>query len=317
MAPQSVALSPLPRPDRLVGGHLLGLSDATAEEVRYLLDLGARVKANPADYAKALSGKVLAMLFEKPSLRTRATFEVGMVQLGGHGLYFGPDQVGLGKREAVKDVAKNLSRWADAVMARVFAHSSIVELASHGSIPVINGLCDFEHPCQALGDFLTLQERKGGLAGKTLAWVGDGNNVLHSLLFGAARLGIKVRAATPQGYEPDSEVVETVRRWGGDLLLSHDPVEAVRGADAVYTDVWASMGQESEAPERARVFRPFQVNAGLMAKAAPGAVFMHCLPAHRGDEVTDEVMDSSSSVVFDQAENRLHIQKAVLLALLA
>ena len=317
MSAQADTLSPLARPARLAGGHLLGLSDVTAEEVDYLLDLAARVKARPADYATRLTGKVLAMLFEKPSLRTRATFEIGMVQLGGHALTFGPNEVGLGKREAVKDVAKNLSRWADAVMARVFAHQSVVELAEHGTASVINGLSDIEHPCQALGDFLTLQEHKGELAGKTLAWVGDGNNVLHSLLFAAARLGVKVRAGTPEGYQPDAKVVETVREWGGEVLLTHDPREAVRGADAVYTDVWASMGQEEEAAERAKLFRPFQVNEELMAAAGADALFMHCLPAHRGDEVTDEVMDSPRSVVFDQAENRLHIQKAILLALLA
>ena len=317
MSAPADTLSPLARPGRLAGGHLLGLSDVTAEEVNYLLDLATRVKARPADYATRLAGKVLAMLFEKPSLRTRATFEVGMVQLGGHALYFGPNEVGLGKREAVKDVAKNLSRWADAVMARVFAHQSVVELAEHGTASVINGLCDFEHPCQALGDFLTLQEHRGDLKGKTLAWLGDGNNVLHSLLFAAARLGVKVRAGTPKGYEPDAKVVETAREWGGEVLLTHDPREAVQGADAVYTDVWASMGQESEAADRAELFRPFQVNGELMAAAGADAVFMHCLPAHRGDEVTDEVMDSPRSIVFDQAENRLHIQKAILLALLA
>ncbi len=311
------ALSSLPRPERLVGGHLLGLADITAEEVHYLLDLATRVKARPADYATKLTGKVMAMLFEKPSLRTRATFEIGMVQLGGHALYFGPNEVGLGKREAVKDVAKNLSRWADVVMARVFAHKSVVELAEHGTASVINGLCDFEHPCQALGDFLTLQEHKGDLKGKTLTWLGDGNNVLHSLLFAAARLGVKIRVGTPEGYDPDASVIETAREWGGEVFLTRDPVQAVEGADAVYTDVWASMGQEAETAERAKIFRPFQVNEELMAKAGTNPLFMHCLPAHRGDEVTDGVMDSPNSIVFDQAENRLHIQKAILLALQA
>ena len=296
---------------------MLGIADISSEDARSLIDLAVKVKAKSSDYATKLSGKILAMLFEKPSLRTRATFEVGMIQLGGHALYFGPNEIGLGKRESVSDVARNLSRWADIVMARVFAHQSVVELAEHGSIPIVNGLCDFEHPCQALGDFLTLQEHKGDLKGKTLAWLGDGNNVLHSLIFAGARLGVSVRAGTPKGYEPDTKVVETARSWGGDVLITNDPLEAVKGADAVYTDVWASMGQEDETAERAKLFRPYQVNAELMAAAGTDAAFMHCLPAHRGDEVTDEVMDSPNSIVFDQAENRLHIQKAIMLALLS
>ena len=296
---------------------MLGLADISSADARDLIDLAVKVKANPSDYATRLTGKVLAMLFEKPSLRTRATFEIGMVQLGGHALYFGPNEVGLGKRESVADVARNLSRWSDIVMARVFAHQSIVELAEHGSVPVINGLCDFEHPCQALGDFLTLQEHRGNLKGMTLAWLGDGNNVLHSLIFAGAHLGVSVRAATPKGYEPSVKVVEAARAWGGDILITNDPREAVKGADAVYTDVWASMGQEGEAAERDKQFRPYQVNAELMAAAGTDALFMHCLPAHRGDEVTDEVMDSPNSIVFDQAENRLHIQKAIMLALLS
>lgn len=296
---------------------MLGLADISSADARDLIDLAVKVKAAPSDYATRLTGKVLAMLFEKPSLRTRATFEIGMVQLGGYALYFGPNEIGLGKRESVADVARNLSRWSDIVMARVFAHQSVVELAEHGSVPVINGLCDFEHPCQALGDFLTLQEHKGSLKGKTLAWLGDGNNVLHSLIFAGAHLGVSVRAATPKGYEPSARVVEAARAWGGDVLITNDPREAVKGADAVYTDVWASMGQEEEAAGRDKQFRPYQVNTELMAAAGTDALFMHCLPAHRGDEVTDEVMDSPRSIVFDQAENRLHIQKAIMLALLS
>jgi ornithine carbamoyltransferase len=256
------------------------------------------------------------MLFEKPSLRTRVTFEVGMSQLGGHALYLGSQEVGLGKREAVADVARNLTRWVDAVMARVFRHESLIELAKHASIPVINALSDFEHPCQALGDFMTLHEYKQRLARLTLAWVGDGNNVAHSLLRGAARLGVRMRVATPPGYEPHPAVVAAARRDGGSIELTHDPGEAVAGADAVYTDVWTSMGQEAEAEARQKVFRSYQVNARLMKRAGPRALFMHCLPAHRGQEVTDEVIDGPRSIVFDQAENRLHIQKAILLALL-
>jgi ornithine carbamoyltransferase len=257
------------------------------------------------------------MLFEKPSLRTRVTFEVGMEQLGGKALYLGPQEVGLGKRESVKDVARNLSRWVDAVVARVFAHQTVMELAENASVPVINALSNFEHPCQALGDYLTLLEHKGPLAGKILAWVGDGNNVAHSLIYGAAKLGVRMRIAIPAGYEPDRSVVAEAKREGGDITLTHDANEAVAGADAVYTDVWVSMGQENETDTRLRVFRPYQVTCQLLRNAGPHALFMHCLPARRGQEVTDEVMDSPRSIVYDQAENRLHIQKAILLALLS
>ncbi len=268
-------------------------------------------------YMHALEGKALAMLFEKPSLRTRVTFDLGISQLGGQALYIGREEAGLGQREAVKDVARNLSRWVDAVMARVYSHQTMIELAEHATVPVINGLSDFEHPCQALGDYLTLLEHKGRLADVTLAWVGDGNNVAHSLIYGAARLGVRLRLATPPGYEPDRSAVAEARREGGDIVLTHDPAEAVQGADAVYTDVWASMGQEHELETRQQVFRPYQVNAQLMRAAGPQALFMHCLPAHRGEEVTDDVMDSPRSIVYDQAENRLHMQKAILLALLS
>jgi ornithine carbamoyltransferase len=305
------------RQSSLAGRDLLALEELSARETLSLLELARRVKADPATFRQALAGKSLAMLFEKPSLRTRVTFEIGMNQLGGWALYLGPQEIGLGKRESVKDVALNLSRWVDVIMARVFSHQAIVELADHAPVPIINGLSDFEHPCQALGDFLTLWEHKAKLEGTTLAWVGDGNNVCHSLIAGAARLGVRMRVATPKDYEPDGEVVGAARRLGGDLELTHDPARAVAGADAVYTDVWASMGQEAELEERRKVFRPFQVNADLMRQAGPQALFFHCLPAHRGDEVTDEVIDAPASVVYDQAENRLHSQKAVLLALVS
>jgi len=285
--------SPLSRPSTLPHRHVISLHDLAPAEIDFLLKLGQRVKAQPSRFRSALDGKALAMLFEKPSLRTRVTFELGMEQLGGKALYLGPQEVGLGKRESVKDVARNLSRW------------------------VINGLSNFEHPCQALGDYLTLLEHKGPLEGKTLAWVGDGNNVAHSLIYGAARLGVRMRIATPAGYEPDRSVVADAKREGGDIALTHDANEAVAGADAVYTDVWISMGQEDEADTRLRVFRPYQVNCQLLRNAGPQALFMHCLPARRGQEVTDEVMDSPRSIVYDQAENRLHIQKAILLALLS
>jgi len=303
-------------PQTLCGRDFLSLQDFTPPELEALLHLALPVKAQPASYRAALEGKSLAMLFEKPSLRTRATFEVGMGQLGGCALYLGPQEIGLGTRESVPDVARNLSRWVDVIMARVFSHQTVTGLAEHATVPVINGLSDLEHPCQALGDYLTLLEHKGKLAGVTLAWVGDGNNVCHSLIAGAARLGVRMRVATPPGYEPDAAVVAAAERAGGQVQLTYDPAEAVQGADAVYTDVWASMGQEEEAEARRQVFRPFQVNGELMRRAGPQALFMHCLPAHRGEEVTDEVIDAPTSVVYDQAENRLHSQKAILLALL-
>jgi ornithine carbamoyltransferase len=301
----------------LSGCDLLSLQELTAAQITHLLKLAAQVKAQPKKFRRALEGKTLALLFEKPSLRTRATFQIGMEQLGGRALYLSPQEIGLGTRESVPDVARNLSRWVDGIMARVFAHRTVVELAEHASVPVINGLSDLVHPCQALGDYLTLREHKGKLAGLALAWVGDGNNVTHSLLTGAARLGVEMRVATPPGYEPDPAVVKAAQQAGGCIRLTHDPAEAVAGADAVYTDVWISMGQEAEAEARRQLFRPYQVNGELMRRAKPQALFMHCLPAHRGEEVTDEVMESPNSVVFDQAENRLHIQKAILLALLS
>jgi ornithine carbamoyltransferase len=307
---------PLEDQPGLVGRDLLSLRDLTPGEVEFLLHLAWRAKAQPARYRHALEGKALALLFEKPSLRTRVTFELGMLQLGGQSVCLGPQEVGLGKREAVKDVARNLSRWVQVIAARLFSHQSLEELAEHASVPVINALTDFEHPCQALGDYLTLLEHKGRLPGLTLAWVGDGNNVLHSLIYGAARLGVRLRVATPAGYGPDPNVVAESKNCGGSVLLTHDPAEAVVGADAVYTDVWVSMGREGEAEVRRKVFQAYQVNAELMAKAGPQALFMHCLPAHRGLEVTDEVLDSAASIVFDQAENRLHVQKAILLAFL-
>jgi ornithine carbamoyltransferase len=311
------ALPPLPHPGTLAHRDLISLHDLTPPEAEFLLKLALRVKAHPSRYTSALEGRTLGMLFEKPSLRTRVTFEIGIGQLGGQSVYLGPQEVGIGKREAVKDVARNLSRWMDAVMARVFSHTTVTELAEYASIPVINGLSNFEHPCQAIGDYMTLLERKGTLEGLTLAWTGDGNNVAHSLIYGAARLGVRMRIATPPGYEPDRSVVAEARQEGGDIRLTHDPVEAVTGADAVYTDVWTSMGQENETETRQRVFRTSQVNSDLMRAAGPQAFFMHCLPARRGEEVTDEVIDSPHSMVYDQAENRLHIQKAILLALLS
>ena len=305
------------RPSTLAHRHLISLHDLTPQDVDFLLKLAQEVKATPTRYYKALEGRALAMIFEKPSLRTRVTFDLGISQLGGRALYLASEEVELGKREAIKDVARNLSRWVDVIVARVHSHQTALELADHAAVPVINGLSDFEHPCQALGDYLTLLECKGTLAGVTLAWVGDGNNVAHSLIYGAARLGVRMRLATPPGYEPDRSVVADAKREGCDVTLTHDPGEAVAGADVVYTDVWTSMGFEHEAETRQEAFRPYQVNSQLMRAAGPQALFMHCQPAHRGEEVTDDVMDSPRCMAYNQAENRLHMQKAILLSLLS
>lgn len=298
--------------------HLLAIGDLTPEEVAGLLEEAAARKAewqaNPLAQQNLLPGQVLSMIFEKPSLRTRISFEVGMVHLGGRALYISPLEVGLRTRESVADVARVLGRMCQGIMARVFAHSTVRELAAHAGVPVINGLSDWEHPCQALADLLTLKELRG-LQGRTLAYVGDGNNVCHSLLLGCAFLGVTCRIATPPGYEPDTGVVDQARAYG-EVTVTDDPHEAVQGVDAIYTDVWTSMGQEEESARRREVFPPFQVNANLLRGAASDCIVLHCLPAHRGDEITDEVMDGPQASVFQQAENRLHAQKAVLLQLL-
>jgi len=307
---------PLPVPG-LGHRHLVSLHDLTPAEIDSLMRLAQAVKASPARYHHALEGKALAMIFERPSLRSRVTFDLGMSQLGGRALCLNSEDVGLGKVESAKDVARNLSRWVDAIMARVRSHQTALELAEHATVPVINGLSDFEHPCQALSDFMTLLECKGALANITLGWVGDGNNVAHSLIYGAARLGVRLRIATPAGYEPDRSVVADAKREGGIVMLTHNPIEAVAGADVVYTDVWTSLGDEPEADARQGIFRPYQVNPQLMRAAGPQALFMHCQPARRGEEVTDDVMDSPRCIAYHQAENRLHMQKAILLALLS
>ena len=291
--------------------------DVTDAELRALLDLAADMKRTPRRYASALQGRYLALLFEKPSLRTRVTFELAIKQLGGDSIL----SSGLiGEREPIKDIARNLDRWTDGIVARVFSHRTILDLAEWSSVPVVNALCDRYHPCQALADMLTIHERLGRWEGLTLAYIGDGNNVAHSLMASAARLGMNFRLACPDGYDPDATLVEEAceiaRNNGARIELTRDPVEAATGADAVYTDVWASMGQESQALERRAIFQHYQVNEALMAKAHPNAIFMHCLPAKRNQETTDGVMESPQSVVFDQAENRLHTQKALLLMLL-
>ena len=305
--------------ESLAGRDLISLLHWTSEEVAAVLTLAAEVKANPAHYSKALLGKTLFMYFEKPSLRTRVTFEAGMTQLGGHAIYYSAADGKIGVRESVEDVARNLDRWVDGAMCRTFSHALVDDLARSTGIPVINGLTDRLHPCQALADFMTLIEVEEEIREKRLVYIGDGNNVAHSLMETGARLGVHVSVVTPAGYGPSPEVVEACVEAGaatGATIIVGSDLALVEGADAIYTDVWASMGQESEAEARRKAFLPYQVNGALMARAGGDAVFMHCLPAHRGDEVTDEVADSSQSVIFEQAENRLHAQKAVMLALM-
>jgi ornithine carbamoyltransferase len=299
---------------------LISLNELSAKEIEDLFVLTDDLKKNRPRYAKALSGKTLVLLFQKPSNRTRVSFEVGMYQLGGNALYLAPDEIHLGVRESIKDVAKTLSRYVDGIVLRTFEHKNVLEMAEFSERPVINGLSDFSHPCQALADLYTIREKLKALKGKTLAYVGDGNNVCNSLLFGCAKTGLNLRVAAPQGYEPDQNVVKEAEGFAGtrgsSLEVIHDPQEAVKGADVIYTDVWTSMGQEKESEKRREVFRPFQVNKDLVKLANPGCLIMHCLPAHRGEEITAGVLDGPQSVVFDQAENRMHVQKAILIKLL-
>jgi ornithine carbamoyltransferase len=298
----------------------LSIRDFSPQEIHDLLDLACRIKAEPAAFAASLTGKTLVMIFEKPSLRTRVTFDVGIQQLGGFSLYLSPAEINLGKRESVYDVAKNLERMVQGIMIRTFAHDIVERMADYAAIPVINGLTDYSHPCQAMADYLTMQEIKGDVAGLKVTFIGDGNNVAHSLMFTGAQLGARVWVATPAGYEPCPDAVQWAREraalTGGSITLTNDPAEAAFGADVIYTDVWTSMGQEAQAAKRRALFEPYQVNGALFARANSGAIFMHCLPAHRGDEVTDEVIDSRHSVVFQEAENRLHAQKAIMLELM-
>ncbi|MGA9408228.1 MAG: ornithine carbamoyltransferase [Bacteroidota bacterium] len=298
----------------------LTVRDMNTKEILATFALARKMKANRKKYGKALQGKTLALIFEKPSLRTRTTFDVGIQQLGGFSLYLSPAEISLGKRESVYDVAKNLERMVQGIVIRTFAHQIVIDMAKHASVPVINGLTDYSHPCQAIADFMTIQEKKKKLKGLKLCYVGDGNNMAHSLMFAGARLGVNVTVACPSGYEPNPTAIdqasEDAKATGGLIEVVHDPVEGIRNADVVYTDVWASMGQESEAEARKKIFSPYQVNTMLMSKAKNDAIFMHCLPAHRGDEVTDEVIDSKQSVVFDEAENRLHAQKAIMYQLM-
>jgi ornithine carbamoyltransferase len=304
----------------VVGRDMISITDFVPDELECALELASAMKARPADFRGTLVGKQIVLFFEKPSLRTRLTFEAGMNSLGGTSFFVDQTASRLGAREPLSDIAHNLERWVDGVVLRTFSHETVTEMAKHASIPVINALSELEHPCQAMADMLTLQEHFGDLKNVHLAYLGDGNNVAHSLMLAAASLGASISVGTPKGFEPSCEIISDTRQLaemsGAKVLVTNDPVEAVAGADAVYTDVWASMGQESEAAERQRIFAPFQVNRKLFGQAAKHAVFMHCLPAHRGDEVAASVIDSPRSVVFDQAENRLHIQKAILVLLL-
>jgi len=303
--------------------HYLSAADLSRPAAEALLQRAQALKAewrNGSHPALLLQTQTLALVFEKPSLRTRVAFEAGMTQLGGHGSYLSANDIDMGGRESIPDVARNLSRWVQAIAARVFRHSSVEILAEHATIPVINALSDREHPCQALADMLTLLERYGRLDGLRLAYVGDGNNVCHSLMLLGATLGMHIAVACPPDYRPDPDILAQAEQLaavhGATITVSSDPGEAVEGAHAIYTDVWASMGQEHEAARRRPVFQPYQVNSALLALAQPDAPAMHCLPAHRGEEITAEVIDGPQSVVFDQAENRLHVQKALILTLL-
>lgn len=305
----------------LAASHVLRDTDLTATEWRALLRLAGEIKATPQDYRAALSGRYASMLFEKPSLRTRVTFELAMKQLGGDAVFQDHKGEKIGEREPARDMARNLDRWFDAVIARTYSHDTLEDLSRWSSIPIVNALSGLYHPCQAMADYLTLQERFGDVKGLKVAFVGDGNNVCHSLMLAGALLGVHVAVTGPAGYEPDSDITEAARQAaadsGGSITITEDYREALRDAVGVYTDVWTSMGWENETQERRISFFPYQVNENLMAMAGPEAVFMHCLPALRGEEVTDAVIESDRSVVFDQAENRLHAQKALLVMLLS
>jgi ornithine carbamoyltransferase len=298
----------------------LTIDDVSPEELSRLLDLAASVKASPGNYATRLSGTAVALIFEKPSTRTRVSFEVGVASLGGHPLALSSSELQLGRGETIEDTGRVLSRYVDVIVLRTFGQDRLEVLAGAATVPVINALSDYEHPCQILADLLTVREAHGETAGRVLAYVGDGNNVTHSLLLGGVMLGMEVRVATPVGYEPIPQVVQRAEQiaaeTGGAVHIGNDPHKAADGADVLYTDVWASMGQEAEHDERVLVFTQFRIDADLVSRSSPEAIVMHCLPAHRGEEITDEVIDGPRSVVWDQAENRLHTQKALLLWLL-
>jgi ornithine carbamoyltransferase len=299
---------------------LISIHELTSAEVGALLVRAADIKARRDEYRSALSGKILAMIFEKSSTRTRVSFEAGMTQLGGAAQFLSSRDIQLGRGEPVSDTARVLSRYVDGIMARTFAHQTVLDLATYATIPVINGLTDLLHPCQALTDYFTMSEKFGSLKGLKLAYVGDGNNMAHSLMYGGPKCGVDVAIATPKGYEPDAGVTANAKAdaaaAGTKLLVTNDAMEAVAGAHVVYTDVWASMGQEEEQAKRVRDFAGWTVSSALMARAHKDAVFMHCLPAHRGEEVAADVCDGPRSVIYDEAENRLHVQKAILVTLM-
>jgi ornithine carbamoyltransferase len=300
------------------GKSLASLYDLTKEEIEQILKTSELLKLQllRGQEHPLLKGKTLAMIFEKPSTRTRVSFEVGMWQLGGYALYLSSSDLQLGRGETIGDTAQVLSRYVDGIMARVFAHQTILDLVSYSKVPVMNGLSDFSHPCQGLADLFTVYEKKGRLSGLKLAYMGDGNNVAHSLIYGCSKVGMNITLGCPKGYEPDAQVVsrgkEEARKSGSDVIVTNDPNEAAKGADIIYTDVWASMGKEKEREDRLKTFKPYQINTQLVKLAKEGHIFMHCLPAHRGEEVTDEVADSKHSVIFDQAENRMHTQKGLM-----
>lgn len=298
----------------------ISVKDLTSAEIEGIFALTDELKSERGKFSSVLAGKTLALIFQKPSNRTRVSFVVGMYQLGGNSIYLGPDEINLGVRETIKDVAATLSRYVDGIVLRTFEHKNVLEMAKYASVPVINGLSDFSHPCQALADLYTVREKLKKLKGLTLAYVGDGNNVCNSLLYASAKTGLNMNVASPKGYEPDKSVVKEAKSFSGNqgssINLFSDPKSAVKGADVIYTDVWVSMGQEKEAKKRKKIFKDFQLNRELAKLAKKHALIMHCLPAHRGDEITDEVIDSPDSVVFDEAENRMHVQKAILIKLL-
>jgi len=304
------------------GKDLISIDDLSREEVHQILETAEIIKLR--HYSKEdqpiLKGKILGMIFQKPSLRTRVSFEAGMMQLGGQAIYLGPEDIKLGEREATKDIARVLSRYVDGIMARTFSHQVILDLAEYATVPVINGLSDLLHPCQVLGDLLTIKEKKGRLSGLKLAYIGDGNNVAHSLIFGSVKVGMNIVLATPSGYEPKKEIIEKAKidaqKMGSTIEVISDPLKAVEKADIIYTDVWTSMGFEQEKEIRKKVFQSYQISQNLVSRAKEEVIILHCLPAHRGEEITDEVMDGANSVVIDQAENRMHVQKGILALLL-
>lgn len=300
--------------------NFISIYDLSADEINETLDLAIEIKAKlkAGENYKPLEGKTLSMIFAKPSARTRISFETGIKKLGGYALYLSPDDISMGKREAVKDIARVISRFNEGIMARLFSHDHMLELAEFASIPVINGLTDYNHPCQIMGDILTVKEHRGDLSDLKVAFIGDGNNVANSWVNLAAKIPMHFVLAGPEGFGPDPETWSRSEEAGlSTLEITHDPVDAVKDADVVYTDVWASMGQESESAGRVEKFQPFQLNSGLMSHAKDSTLVMHCLPAHRGDEITDEVMDGANSIVFDQAENRMHAQNAIMVQLMS